>query len=102
MRRVLDHVDAHLSEGMDLAELAAVAGISVFHFAREFKHSTGVTPHFHLRQKRVERAQDMLARTDLPLTQIALAAGFFDQSHLARHFRQMVGRTPTEFRAAQR
>jgi transcriptional regulator GlxA family with amidase domain len=87
---------------MDLAELAAVAGVSVFHFAREFKHSTSVTPHFYLRQKRVERAQDMLARTDLPLTQIALAAGFFDQSHLARHFRQMLGTTPTEFRALQR
>jgi transcriptional regulator of acetoin/glycerol metabolism/AraC-like DNA-binding protein len=102
MRRVMEYVEAHLSDSMDLAELAAVAGVSVFHFAREFKHSTSVTPHFYLRQKRVERAQDMLARTDLPLTQIALAAGFFDQSHLARHFRQMLGTTPTEFRALQR
>jgi AraC-like DNA-binding protein len=101
-RRVMEYVEAHLSDSMDLAELAAVAGVSVFHFAREFKHSTGVTPHYYLRQKRVERAQDMLARTDLPLTQIALAAGFFDQSHLARHFRQMLGTTPSEFRALRR
>jgi transcriptional regulator GlxA family with amidase domain len=45
MRRVLEYVDTHLTERMQLAELASVAGLSVYHFAREFKRTTGVTPH---------------------------------------------------------
>ncbi len=98
IRRVREYVEAHLSESMDLAELAGIAGLSVFHFARQFKQSAGVTPHHYLVQRRVERAQDMLSRTDLSLAEIALAAGFSDQSHLARHFRQMLGTTPGEFR----
>ena len=102
MRRVREYVDLHLGESMDLAELAAVAGLSVFHFARQFKQSAGVTPHHYLVQRRIERAQDMLARTDLALSEIAVAAGFSDQSHLSRHFRQMLGTTPREFRWSQR
>lgn len=102
MRRVQEYVDTHLSESMDLAELAAVAGLSVYHFARAFKQSAGVTPHHHLVRRRVERAQEMLARSELPLSEIALATGFSDQSHLARHFRQLVGITPGQFRWSQR
>jgi len=86
MRRISEYVATHLSENMDLAVLAGVAGFLVFHFAREFKQTAGVTPHFYLLQKRVQRAKEMLTRTDLSLSEIALAAGFSDQSHLARHF----------------
>jgi transcriptional regulator of acetoin/glycerol metabolism len=102
MRRVREHVEVHLSESMDLAELAAIAGLSLFHFARAFKQSAGVTPHHYLVRRRIERAQEMLARSELPLSEIALATGFSDQSHLARHFRQMLGMTPGQFRWSQR
>ena len=102
MRRVREHVEVHLSESMDLAELAGVAGLSVYHFARAFKQSAGVTPHHYLVHRRIERAQEMLVRSELPLSEIALAAGFSDQSHLARHFRQMLGMTPGQFRWSQR
>ena len=102
MRRVREHVEAHLSESMDLAELAAIAGLSVYHFARAFKQSAGVTPHHYLVRRRIERAQDMLDRSKFPLSGIALAKGFSDQSHLARHFRQMLGMTPGQFRWSQR
>ena len=102
MRRVREYVDAHLGGSMDLATLASVAGVSIHHFARGFKQSTGVTPHHYLIQKRVERAQDLLAHTVLSLSEIAYAVGFSDQSHLARHFRQMLGVTPGQFRWAQR
>jgi transcriptional regulator GlxA family with amidase domain len=102
MRRVREHVEGHLSQSMDLAELAAVAGLSVFHFARAFKQSEGVTPHHYLMRRRVERAQEMLARSELPLSEIALATGFSDQSHLSRHFRQILGMPPGRFRWSQR
>jgi AraC-like DNA-binding protein len=72
------------------------------YFARGFKQSAGVTPHHYLTQKRVERAQDMLAHTDLSLSEIALAVGFSDQSHMTRQFRQIVGITPGQFRWSQR
>jgi len=98
IRRVREHVEAHLSESMDLAELAAIAGLSVYHFARAFKQTAGVTPHHYLVHRRIERAQEMLARSGLPLSEIALAVGFSDQSHLARHFRQTLGVTPGQFR----
>jgi transcriptional regulator GlxA family with amidase domain len=97
-----EYVDAHLGGSMDLATLAGVVGVSIHHFARGFKHSTGITPHHYLTQKRVERAQHLLADTELSLSEIAYAVGFSDQSHLARHFRQMLGVTPGQFRWAQR
>jgi transcriptional regulator GlxA family with amidase domain len=102
MRRVREHVETHLSESVELAELAAIAGMSVFHFARQFKQSAGITPHHYLVEKRVERAREMLARTDLSLSEIAIVTGFSDQSHFARHFRQMLGLTPGQFRWSQR
>ncbi|HVR56424.1 MAG TPA: helix-turn-helix domain-containing protein [Pseudolabrys sp.] len=102
MRRVREYVDVHLGETIDLLMLAGVAGLSVHHFARQFKQSAGVTPHGYLTQKRVERAREMLVQTDLPLAEIAFAVGFFDQGHLARHFRHMLGTTPREFRWSQR
>jgi AraC-like DNA-binding protein len=102
IRRVREYVDVHLSESINLAMLAAIAGLSMHHFAREFKQSVGVTPHHYLTQRRVERAQEMLAQTDLSLSEISYATGFSDQSHLARHFRHVLGTTPSEFRWSQR
>jgi AraC-like DNA-binding protein len=101
MRRIREYVEAHLGESMDLATLATVAGLSIHHFARGFKQSTGLTPHHYLTRKRVERAQDMLAHAALSLSEVAYAVGFSDQSHLARHFRQMLGVTPGQFRWSQ-
>jgi transcriptional regulator of acetoin/glycerol metabolism/AraC-like DNA-binding protein len=102
MRRVREYVEVHLGESIDLSMLAGVAGLSVHHFARQFKQSAGVTPHAYLTQRRVERAQEMLVQTNLSLAEIAFAVGFFDQGHLARHFRYMLGTTPREFRWSQR
>lgn len=98
MRRVSDYIDAHLNESVELVELSAIAGLSMFHFARQFKHSVGMTPHYYLVSRRVERAKELLAGTNLSLSEIAFTVGFADQSHLTRHFRQIVHITPGQFR----
>ena len=102
MRRIRDYVELHLSETIDLSTLATVAGLSMHHFARQFKQSAGVTPHHYLTQKRLELAQALLTKTELPLSEIAYTAGFSDQSHLARHFRHTLGTTPRAFRDSRR
>lgn len=98
LHRVHDYIDAHLSESIELTELAGIAGLSIFHFARQFKHSEGITPHHYLVSRRVERAKELLVETNLSLSEIAFAVGFSDQSHLTRHFRQVVRITPGQFR----
>ncbi len=102
LRRVLAHVDSNLAAQINVTTLAATAGVSVSHFIRAFKRSSGETPHCYLVRKRVEHARVMLANTDLALVDIAQAAGFSDQSHMARHFRRLIGLSPAEFRRSQR
>jgi|SRR5215471_18629342 len=102
VRRVRDFIEAHLEKNICVQALATVAGVSTYHFARAFKQSEGVTPHDYLMQRRVRRAQDLLAATDLPLSQIALASGFADQSHCIRRFREQVGITPGSYRWSMR
>lgn len=101
MRRINDYIDAHLGENIGLPELAGIAGLSLFHFARQFKNTTGLSPHHYLVGKRIERAQELLANSDLSLAEIAFATGFADQSHLTRHFHQIVGTTPGQFRRSR-
>ena len=102
LRRVREFIEAHLEESISVQALAATVGLSMFHFARAFKQSEGVTPHEYLVQCRVRRARDLLAATDLPLSEIALAAGFADQSHCARRFREHIGVTPSSYRWSMR
>ena len=102
LQRVREYVEEHLSENIELETLADIAGLSKWHFARAFKESVGTPPHFYLVQRRLERAQQLLAETDLPLAQIALKIGFSDQSHFSRRFRTVLGLTPRSFRRSKR
>jgi len=97
-RRVCDYIEAHLDEKIRLDGLAALAGLSTDHFARAFHHSVGVPPHTYLLQRRLEHVEHMLRETHTPLSEIALATGFSDQSHLARHFRRWAGMSPRQLR----
>jgi AraC family transcriptional regulator len=100
LRRVLDHVEAHLGEEMTLAELAGIACLSPFHFSRCFKRTVGVGPQRYVLRRRIERAREMIRRTDEPLASVAQALGFADQSHFTKAFRRETGLTPARFRAA--
>jgi transcriptional regulator GlxA family with amidase domain len=102
LRRVREFIETHLEQNISIRALATTAGLSMYHFARAFKQSVGMTPHGYLVQCRVRRAQDLLATTDLPLSEIALASGFADQSHCARRVREHVGITPSSYRWSMR
>jgi AraC family transcriptional regulator len=97
MRAVEEYIDAHLDQDFALADLAAVAHLSEFHFARQFKQTTGLPPHQFVIHQRVERAKRLIAARRLSLAEVAVAAGFSDQSHLTRHFKRLVGVTPRRF-----
>jgi AraC-like DNA-binding protein len=101
-RRISEYIDSHLGESISLEAMAEISGLSVFHFARAFRQSTGLAPHAYLVQRRIEQAERLLSRTDLPLSEIALAVGFSDHSHFARHFRRLTGTTPSFARWQQR
>ena len=93
--RICEYIDSHLQENIALEVLAGIAQLSVHHFARSFRQSLGIPPHNYIVQRRVEHAQQLLRNTDLPLSEIAIEAGFTDQSHLARHFRTITGVSPS-------
>lgn len=98
LRRVVEHVQEQLGGELTLNDLAATAGLSPFHFARLFKNTTGQAPHQYIVQRRVERARDLLVSGQQSAAEIALAAGFCDQSHLTAHFKRVFGVTPRQFR----
>ena len=102
LQRVREYVEAHLEKNISLQMLASTAGLSMSHFARAFKQSQGVPPHEYLVRCRVRRVQELLATTDLPLSEIARASGFSDQSHCTRRFREQVGITPSGYRWSMR
>ncbi|MCC8943582.1 helix-turn-helix transcriptional regulator [Bradyrhizobium sp. Arg62] len=98
LRRIREHIDANIDQRISVEALARLANLSVCYFVRAFKQSAGLTPHDYLIRRRVERTMEMLSRTNLSLSEIALAAGFADQSHCARRFRQHVGMSPRDYR----
>lgn len=100
LQRVTQFIGENFSNDISLAELAQVAGMSSFHFAREFKKATGTTPHQYLIKFRVDQAKVLLADQELPLVEVGLRAGFSHQSHFTRLFRRVTGTTPHLYRVA--
>lgn len=98
LRRVTDFVNDNLSMGIGLSEMAGVANLSRYHFSRQFKRSTGLSPHQYVIQRRVKRARELLSGTDLPVGDVASAVGFTHQSHLAHHIRRHFGVAPSSLR----
>ena len=98
LRQVTAYVAENYSNDIRLSQLAKVAGMSSFHFAREFKRTTGTTPHQYLIKIRVERAKALLAEGEMPLIEVGLQSGFSHQSHFTRLFRRLTGTTPMSYR----
>lgn len=102
LKRVLACIDLRLAEPVQVCELAEEVHMSPFHFTRMFKLATGHSPHKYITLKRVERAKDLLATSDMPIAAIAAAVGYQTQAHFTGVFSRHAGTTPKVFRVAQR
>jgi AraC family transcriptional regulator len=103
LRAIVEYIEEHLGASPSLEQLAAVARLSPYYFARQFKRATGLPPHQYVIQRRVERAKQLLqGDDDFSLAEVAAHAGFSDQSQFSHHFKRLVGVTPGQFRTRAR
>lgn len=93
-RELLEYIHANLDGTLSLVDLAAIAGLGVSHLKTLFRNTFGAPVHQYVLRCRVDYAHGLVLTGDLPLSQIALAAGFADQSHMARCMRRLLGQTP--------
>ncbi|MCM3904985.1 MAG: AraC family transcriptional regulator [Pyrinomonadaceae bacterium] len=103
LRKAIGLIDRHLAEEeegrVNLRVVAKEVGMSYFHFSRAFKHSMGMSPTNYIAERRIDGAKKLLQETELPISEIALRAGFSSQSHFTTSFRRVAGATPRAFRA---
>ena len=96
--RVLDLIESDLAQDLPLRVLAHTAELSEYHFLRMFKQATGYTPHQYVINQRIERAKELLRKTDISITEIAYLLGFSTPAHFTHHFRRKTGITPSAMR----
>jgi len=98
LRRVQAFIETRISGPISLQDLAAASGLSRMHFAAQFRAATGATPHTYVLQQRIEHAKRNMCGTNRPLVEIALDAGFQNQSHFSTIFKRLTGDTPAHWR----
>jgi AraC-like DNA-binding protein len=101
-RQVERFIDENLSAALSVARIATFSGVGPGYFGRACKDTFGLAPRALITHKRLARAKLLMATTDEPLNQIALACGFADQSHFTNRFRRLEGVTPTVWRRGAR
>jgi AraC family transcriptional regulator len=97
-RRARELMDAGVESDVTLLQLASECRLSVSHFAKAFRQSTGKAPHRWLMERRVDRAKDLLSNPEIPLIDVSLGCGFASQSHFTRIFTMFVGVSPGKWR----
>src|SRR5260221_6180552 len=103
LRTVVEYIMENLGGSPTLEQMASVAHLSPYHFARQFKAGTGLPPYQYVIARRVERAQHLLRGDgELGLAEGAFRAGFSDQSHFSSHFKRIIGITPGQVRISAR
>jgi AraC family transcriptional regulator len=100
LKYVIEYMREHLAEDIDLGQLSKLIKLSQSHFTHLFRKSAGKSPYQYLIQLRVERARELLAIGDLSIADVAISAGFYDQSHLTKQMKRLLGFTPRQFRQA--
>jgi len=102
LAEVAEHLKANFRERLEVAELAQIAGLSVRQFERKFRKTFQTTPRSYLMRMRVIKACELLASTNMPITEVALESGFYDHSDFSRQFRKHMGQAPTAYPRAKR
>jgi len=100
MLRARDAMDRTYAQPLDIPELARIAIVSEAHFIRTFKETFGETPHRYLQRRRVERSMFLLRATERSITDICMDVGFNSLGTFSRTFKDIVGRSPKEYRAS--
>ncbi|MEP0924187.1 AraC family transcriptional regulator [Leptolyngbya sp. ST-U4] len=98
LKNVLDYIRANVSQSLNLSDIATIIGLSPYHFARAFKATTGIPPYQYVLQCRVELAQQLLQDKRQSLAEVAIEAGFGNQSHMTTVFRHVLQTTPKQYR----
>jgi AraC family transcriptional regulator len=102
LRLTLEYIDENLDLDLDGDSIAAVSGLSKYHFGKAFKQSTGMTLHSYVLMRRMRRGQELLVQTDHSLAAVADAAGFSNQSHFTSLFSTRLGISPRAYRQTRR
>jgi AraC-like DNA-binding protein len=102
LRRAKDLMDREYARPLDVPTMARAALASPSHFARQFRRAFGETPYAYLMTRRIERAKALLRRSDLSVTEISLAVGCQSLGTFCTRFHELVGVTPTAYRATAR
>ena len=102
LARALALIEERLAEPLAVNEIAEAVHLSAFHFARMFRRSTGMSPHEYVTTRRVEKAQTLLAVSDVPLAEVAQRVGYRTQAHFTRVFHEKTGTTPRRYRQSLR
>lgn len=100
MLRARDAMDRAYAQPLDVPTLARIAHVSEAHFGRTFRATFGETPHRYLQRRRVERAMFLLRETDRSVTEVCFQVGFGSLGTFSRTFREIVGKSPREYRKA--
>jgi AraC family transcriptional regulator len=101
LKRAVEYVEAQLDKPVSLADVASSAGLTRMHFAAQFRAATGLRPHEYLLRRRIERAQQMLLGTGMPLVDVALSVGFQTQAHFTSVFKRYTGQPPRAWRESR-
>ncbi len=99
--KLIEFMKENLQHQVSIENLAEVTGVGVWTFCRRFKETYGTTPSAYLMEKRIERAKEMLRKSELPIKAVAAECGFSDQSHMTRVFRRKLGLTPGQIRQSR-
>jgi AraC-like DNA-binding protein len=99
LRRARDMMDREYARPLDIAVLARTALMSPAHFSRQFRATYGETPYSYLMTRRIERAKALLRRGDLSVTEVCLEVGCTSLGSFSARFTELVGETPTAYRA---
>ena len=98
LKQISNYINAHLAEDISLGELASQVKLSQSHFSHLFRQSTGKSPYKFLIQQRIDRARELLLDRDMAIADVAISVGFYDQSHLSRHMKKLLGVSPRQLR----